>query len=112
MARQIIPLDYGSYTITATAGLLFTFTDTGSPSTPVTTANSFEGVLETASVRARGDGTGPTATEGQLIEIGNKIILSVSDMANMRFIRTGSVSGVLKGHFYNVEADVLIGSGR
>lgn len=64
---------------------------------------SFVGVLETAQVRFRGDGTAPTASEGVLMEVGDQIFLTRDDIVNMRFFRTGGTSGVLKGHYLDVE---------
>lgn len=67
---------------------------------------SFVGVLETAQVRFRGDGTAPTATEGVVMEVGDQITLTADEIVNMRFFRTGGTSGVLKGHFFDVEIDL------
>ena len=108
MARNINTIDYGVYTVTDTAALFLSF---GTPATLPTSARSFKGRLETASLRARGDGTAPTATEGELIEIGDDVILDKHQIMTTNFIRTGSTSGVLRGHFYNVEASVLLGGG-
>lgn len=107
------PLDYGSYTITGTAGSLLSFADSGSPGTSIAMpqgAKSFRGVLETASVRVRMDGSPVTATEGELIDVGATVVLSI-DEAHMAgaFIRTGGASGVLKGHFYDVDASAFEG---
>ena len=53
--------------------------------------------LETASIRYRVDGTAPTSSEGILIEVGDTIEISGNTVARIiRFIRTGSTSGVLK----------------
>ena len=113
MVRSINALDYGSYTITATAGSLFSFADSGSPAALPSLAKSYMGRLQDSSIRARGDATNPTATEGELIESGQLVILDDAELGagggQILFIRTGGVSGVLKGHFYNVEASVLIG---
>ena len=107
----IVPLDYGSYTITGTAGSFLSFADSGSPSITPNGALSFRGVLETAQIRARFDGVAATATEGELVNIGEKIILDVSEFViGQTMIRTGGVSAVLKGHFYNVPALVLGGA--
>ncbi len=64
---------------------------------------SFVGVLETAQIRFRGDGTAPTATTGTVMEVGDQIYLTEEEVENMQFIRTGGTSGVLNGHFYDVE---------
>lgn len=110
MARNINAEDYGSYTITGTAAKFLSFADSGSPSTIPSQARSFKGRVETASFRARDDGTNPTASEGELREVGEDVILSHSMLDTGVFIRTGSTSAVVKGHFYNVEAAVLLGA--
>lgn len=102
MARQPVVLGYETLTVAASALAL-----TGG----VTAAKSFVGKLETAQIRARGDGTDPTSSEGVIIDIGDIVYLSETEIAKTKFIRTGSTSGVLKGHFYNVEVDVLLGAG-
>lgn len=99
MAVNYNVVGYETLTIAGTAIAL-----TGS----VTTAKSFVGRLETAQVRARGDGTDPTSSEGPLVEIGDQVILSESEIARTKFIRTGGTSGVLKGEFYSVEASVFV----
>jgi hypothetical protein len=76
-----------------------------------TTAKSFVGRLETGQVRGRGDGTAPTSSEGTLIEIGDIVVLSSSEIDRTQFIRTGSTSGVLKGHFYSVAPTAFSGGG-
>ena len=72
-------------------------------------ARSFVGVIESANVRARGDGTAPTASEGQLISSGDTIYLGESEFSSMEFIRQASTDVELRGHFYNVEVDVILG---
>jgi len=79
--------------------------------TGATTGESFVGRLETAQVRARGDGTDPTSSEGVLINPGDAIVMSESEIRNTAFIRTGSTSGVLKGHFYSTHATAFSGGG-
>ena len=73
----------------------------------VTGARYFVGVVETNGVRMRTDGTDPTTTEGVLIASGKRIVLSESEIASAEFIRDGSSDGVIKGHYYNCEADVF-----
>ena len=111
--ESLRPLDYGSYTITGTAGTLLSFADTGSPGSKDALpagAKSFRGTLETGAVRARLDGTAVTATEGELIEVGTQMILDVAEMSlPQSFIRTGGASGVLRGHFFDIEPTVLVG---
>jgi hypothetical protein len=70
----------------------------------VTGAKSFTGKLETGPVRARGDGTSPTTSEGILLSVGDIVTLSSSEIDNTKFIRTTSTSGVLKGHYHSIEA--------
>jgi hypothetical protein len=110
-SRHIVAIDFGSYLITDTAGDLFSFAESGSPSTLPTGTQSFKGILETAAVRIRIDGTAPTATEGELIASTSEVILDESVIAAAQFIRDTATDGVLKGHFYNVEASVLLGGG-
>ena len=102
-------VDYGSYTITGSADELFDFADAGSPSSLPASAWSFVGSLETAAVRYRDDGTSPTASEGVLINPGARIALSRSEMGKGQFIRTGSTSAVLKGHFYDADPQIVVG---
>jgi N-dimethylarginine dimethylaminohydrolase len=74
-----------------------------------TGARSFVGTIESAAVRARGDGTAPTTSEGQLIANGDTIYLGESEFSSMEFIRDASTDVELRGHFYNVEVDVILG---
>lgn len=99
MARQWVPAGYETLTIAASALTL--------ASVPSGLAKSFIGTLETGQVRYRGDGSAPTASEGQLLEVGDSIVMSEGEFASMQFIRTGSTSGVLKGHYYTVEPDIF-----
>ena len=66
MSRQPQALDYTSGTVSDSA---VTILGMGSAliSTIPTGARSFVGVVESAAIRARGDGTSPTGNEGQLI---------------------------------------------
>ena len=107
MARQPQALDYTSVTIANSAINIFG-NDALVKSAP-TGARSFAGTMETAAIRARGDGTDPTASEGMLIGNGDQVYLGESEFDSMKFIRDTSTSGVLKGHFYNVEVDVILG---
>ena len=110
-SRHIVPVDYSSITIADTAGTILTLADSGSPSTLPVGAQSFKGILETGAVRVRMDGTAPTDSEGELAAVGAEVILDASLIANAQFIRDTGTSGVLKGHYYNVEASVLLGGG-
>lgn len=99
------PIDYGSYTITGTAGTLWSFADGSMPSSNVAQSLSFKGTLETASIRVRSDGVAPTASEGELVNPGDSITLDSSEVGGQwNAIRTGSTSAVLKGHYYNLPA--------
>ena len=108
MSRQPQALDYTSGTISDSAVTIF---EMGSAliSSPPVGARSFVGVIESANVRARGDGTAPTTSEGQLISSGDTIYLGESEFSSMEFIRQASTDVELRGHFYNVEVDVILG---
>tara|TARA_R100000315_G_C5201258_1_gene118351 strand:- start:15 stop:350 length:336 start_codon:yes stop_codon:yes gene_type:complete len=108
MARQPQALDYTSGTISDSAVTIL-----GMGSALITTiptgARSFVGTIESAAVRARGDGTSPTGSEGQLIGSGDVVYLGESEFSTMEFIRDTSTDAELRGHFYNVEVDVILG---
>jgi hypothetical protein len=108
MARQPKALDYTSGTISTSAVTIL-----GMGSALITTiptgARSFVGTIESAAVRARGDGTSPTTSEGQLIASGDIVYLGESEFTSMEFIRDASTDAELRGHFYNVEVDVILG---
>ncbi len=108
MSRQPKALDYTSGTISTAAVTIFEMGSALITSAPVG-ARSFVGVIESANVRARGDGTAPTASEGQLISSGDTIYLGESEFSSMEFIRQASTDVELRGHFYNVEVDVILG---
>lgn len=56
--------------------------------------------LETAEIRVRYDGTAPTAAVGTLVEIGDTITVTGSDVLRaFRAIRTTGTSGVLDCHY-------------
>ena len=107
MSRQPQALDYTSVTVADTAITIFG-NDALVTSAPIG-ARSFVGTMETAAIRARGDGTDPSASEGMLIGSGDQVYLGESEFAHMKFIRDTGTSGVLRGHFYNVEVDVILG---
>jgi hypothetical protein len=70
------------------------------------TAFSFEGTLEGNSIRARDDGTVPTASEGELIPVGARITLDRTEFLAMKYISTSTeTAAVLKGHYGNLEAN-------
>ena len=108
MSRQPQALDYTSGTVSNSAVTIL-----GMGSALITTiptgATSFVGVVESPSIRARGDGTAPTASEGQLIASGDTIYLGESEFTSMEFIRVTSTDAEVRGHFYNVEVDVILG---
>ena len=104
MPRAITPEAYGVYTITSTAGDLFSF---GTPDTKE--GESFKGRLEDAAVRVRMDGTAATATEGELLEPGDDVLWDQNMLANMTLVRDGGTNGVIRGHWYNVTANVFLG---
>ena len=66
MSRQPQALDYTSGTISDSAVTIFEMGSALISSAPVG-ARSFVGTIESAAVRARGDGTAPTGSEGQLL---------------------------------------------
>ena len=92
--------DVGYETLTVTSATAVALTG-------ATGAKSYVGYLETAQIRLRGDGTDPTSTEGILMQVGDRLVLSESEIRRMKFIRTGGVDGVLKGNFYTMEPEVL-----
>lgn len=82
---------FESITVAATA--------TGIASATYTGKQACEFRLETAQVRYRFDGTDPTSAEGVLLEVGDVVsIANVAMARQIKFIRTGATSGVLKGH--------------
>jgi|TARA_R110002020_G_scaffold434949_1_gene645139 hypothetical protein len=108
MSRQPQALDYTSGTISNSAVNIFEMGSALISSAPVG-ARSFVGTIEEAAVRARGDGSAPTDTEGQLIGSGDVVYLGESEFSSMEFIRDTSTDSKLRGHFYNVEVDVILG---
>ena len=108
MSRQPQALDYTSGTISNSAVTIFEMGSALITEAP-TGARSFVGTIESAGVRARGDGTAPTGSEGQLISSGDTIYLGESEFSSMEFIRDASTDVELRGHFYNVEVDVILG---
>lgn len=104
MVRNPNVIDYDVITVSTTADDLLAL---GALTSLPTTAKSFVGVLETATIRARGDGTDATASEGVLINPGDVISLSESELQLMTFIRDGGTDGVIRGHYYDVEVGEL-----
>lgn len=87
---------YESLTVDATSGGVGLAAATLNP-TARGQINGCSARLETAQVRYRFDGTGPTAAEGMLLEVGDTLLIgSHEDARRIRFIRTGATSGVLK----------------
>lgn len=94
-------LGFESLSITDTAG--------GLQSIP-NGAVSFVGVLETADVRVRADGTAPTTSTGQLMRANDPVILTGASELNLAsFIRDTSTSATLQGHFYDVPYSEIAG---
>ena len=108
MSRQPQALDYTSGTITESAVTIFGMGSALISSAP-TGARSFVGTIESAAIRARGDGTSPTGAEGVLIGNGDTIYLGESEFSSMEFFADTSTDAQLRGHFYNVEVDVILG---
>ena len=108
MSRQPQALDYTSGTVSDSAVSILGMGSALITSIP-TGARSFIGVVESAAIRARGDGTSPTGSEGQLIASGDTIYLGESEFSSMEFIRDTSTDAEVRGHFYNVEVDVILG---
>ena len=102
-------VDYTSVTVDNTAATIFALT-----SALVTSKTGlmkcFVGTVETAAIRARGDGTAVTAAEGQLISAGDVIYMTESELEKTTFINdSAGTSGYIRGHFYDVEVPNLIG---
>lgn len=92
-SSNTLPMSYESVTFTASS--------TGFTSTTLTVAGKQAtvciGVLETAQIRFRYDGTAPTSSEGTPLEIGQSIELKgFTVLTQFRGIRTGGTSGVIK----------------
>ena len=112
MSRQPQALDYTSGTIADSAVNIFEMTEITGGATVTsapTGARSFVGTIESAAVRARGDGTAPTGSEGMLIGNGDQVYLGESEFSSMEFFADTSTDAELRGHFYNVEVDVILG---
>ena len=104
MPRAMTPVAYGVYTITDDAGDLFSF---GTPKTKQ--GERFKSRLEVAAIRARMDGTAVTSTEGELLESGDDVLWDQNMLANMTLVRDGGTDGIIRGHWYNVTANVFLG---
>lgn len=107
MPSQYSVVDYAAITVANSAGTILGLASISLP----TSAKSFVGTLETAPIRARGDGTSPTTSEGVLLNAGDTVVLSENEISNMEFIRTTSTSGVIRGHFYSIEATAFSSGG-
>ena len=104
-------VDYTSGTIPSTGDAVTIF---GMGSALVTSKTGlmkcFVGVLETVSIRARGDGEAGSASVGQLIGVGDVIYMTESELEKTTFINdSAGTSGFIRGHFYDVEVPNLIG---
>lgn len=111
MPRNINAVDFGSYTITATPGTLFSFADSGMPSEMPQGAHCFKGRLETAPIRIRIDDTAVTSNVGELLSAGDDILLDDSMLLTASLVRDTGTSGKIQGHFYSNEAHVFVGGG-
>ena len=100
MPRDYNAVGFEALSITGSAGALTSLPSRG---------RCFVGTLEPAQARARGDGTSPTTTVGVLIDVGDQVALTHSELRGMKFIRTGSTSGTLSGHYFDVELAVVLG---
>lgn len=98
MPSQYNVVGYESLTVTDTAGGL---------TRPNGRAKSYVGRVETADIRYRGDGTAPTSGEGVLLQVGDIFVLNDSEIDRTKFIRKGSTSGVIRGHYYSTEAGMF-----
>jgi hypothetical protein len=101
-------VDYTSVEVDGTAANLFNLTDK-LVSAKTGMMKCFIGTVETAAIRSRGDGTDPTAAEGQLIGVGDIIYMTESELEKTTFIADTGTSGFIRGHFYDVEVPNLIG---
>jgi hypothetical protein len=103
------PIAYHVATITNSAGTIFDRAESGFNTSPPSSAQSFAGRVTTAEIRARGDGTSPTASVGLTLKTDDFVYMSVTETKATEFIRTGSTSGVIEGHFYDVPLHHLRG---
>ena len=103
------PIAYHVATITASAGTIFDRAESGFNTSPPSGAGSFVGRVTTAEIRARGDGTSPTASVGLTLKTDDFVYMSVTETSKTEFIRTTSTSGVIEGHFYDVPLEELRG---
>ena len=94
------PIAYHVATITNSAGTIFDRAESGFNTSPPSGAKSFAGRITTAEIRARGDGTSPTASVGLTLKTDDFVYMSVTETKATEFIRTGSTSGVIEWHFY------------
>ena len=103
------PIAYHVATITASAGTIFDRAEGGFNTSPPSGTGSFVGRITTAEIRARGDGTSPTASVGLTMKTDDFIYMSVTETKATEFIRTTSTSGVIEGHFYPEPLEELRG---
>jgi hypothetical protein len=107
MARNIKNVDYDSLTITDTAT---SFTAALDNLTAIPTgAKSFVGIIESADIRVRDDGTAATSAEGVLYVNGSEVVFDESEFG-ASLIRAAGTNATIRGHFVNVEASVLMGA--
>jgi hypothetical protein len=108
MSRTPEAKDFGSYTVTTTAGDLFSFADSGMPAVEPVGTKSFKGRIESGQVRIRLDGDDATTTVGELFDIGEDILFSETMLRQASLICPVGTAAI-QGHFYNVEASVFLG---
>lgn len=107
MARNISVTPTGSFVSLAVTTAATVVSTLG---TVPTGAKSYKGSLEGNDIRARGDGTSPTASVGQLIVQGSEIIFDQSEFETMSLVTADTVAASIQGHFYGVEASVFQGA--
>jgi hypothetical protein len=89
-------MSYESITVANTA-VGFTATTLRPNPSGLPQAMQCGGRLETAQIRYRYDGSAPTSSEGELLEVGDRITISGNEnLRKFLAIRTGGTSGVLK----------------
>lgn len=104
--------DFGTFESITVANTAIGLTNTTYSPTAVAPMTTCSARLEVAEVRYRMDGTNPTTSAGTLMEPGDELPLaSPGDMVNVRFIRTGSVSGVLNVSCWRVSRPVAFARG-
>lgn len=109
----LLPAGAAAQVPTTRETITFAGSSTGFTATTISTTfgqmNVCRGVLETAPIRIAWDGTAPTATAGQLVEVGQMVVIRGNlQLRQFRGIRTGSTSGVIQFHCDALEAGIEI----